>query len=95
MISELISKEVAEVFFNIDKSLALLSENETQKGVSSQQFAMMATNKLADLLSNTLNNMEAQLELSPGQGQGEMQLPDIIMSQESLNEQMEQKLDKT
>ena len=92
MISELISKEVAEVFFNIDKSLALLSENETQKGVSSQQFAMMATNKLADLLSNTLSNMEAQLELSPGQGQGEMQLPDIIMSQESLNEQMKQKL---
>ena len=92
MISELISKEVAEVFFNIDKSLALLSENELQKGVSSQQFAMMATNKLADLLSNTLSNMEAQLELSPGQGQGEMQLPDIIMSQESLNEQMEQKL---
>ena len=92
MISELISKEVAEVFFNIDKSLALLSEYELQKGVSSQQFAMMATNKLADLLSNTLSNMEAQLELSPGQGQGEMQLPDIIMSQESLNEQMEQKL---
>tara|TARA_B110001452_G_scaffold62549_1_gene49241 strand:+ start:579 stop:3953 length:3375 start_codon:yes stop_codon:yes gene_type:complete len=92
MISELISKEVAEVFFNIDKSLALLSENELQKGVSSQQFAMMAINKLADLLSNTLSNMEAQLELSPGQGQGEMQLPDIITSQESLNEQMEQKL---
>ena len=92
MISELISKEVAEVFFNIDKSLALFSENELQKGVSSQQFAMMATNKLADLLSNTLSNMEEQLELSPGQGQGEMQLPDIIMSQESLNEQLEQKL---
>ena len=92
MISESINKEVTEVFFNIDKSLALLSENELQKGISSQQFAMMATNKLADLLSNTLSNMEAQLELSPGQGQGEMQLPDIIMSQESLNEQMEQKL---
>lgn len=92
MISEVISNEVSEVFFNIDKSLALFSENETKKGVVSQQFAMMATNKLADLLSNTLSNMEDQLELSPGQGQGEMQLPDIIMSQESLNEQMEQKL---
>ena len=92
MISESINKEVTEVFFNIDKSLALLSENELQKGISSQQFAMMATNKLADLLSNKLSNMEAQLELLPGQGQGEMQLPDIIMSQESLNEHMEQKL---
>ena len=92
MMSELISEEVEEVFFNIDKSLVLFSENELQKGISSQQFVMTATNKLADLLSNTLGNMEDQLELSPGQGQGEMQLPDIIMSQESLNEQMQQKL---
>ena len=92
MMSERISEEVEEVFFNIDKSLALFSENELQKGISSQQFAMTATNKLADLLSNTLGNMEDQLELSPGQGQGEMQLPDIIMSQESLNEQMQDKL---
>ena len=92
MMSELISEEVEEVFFNIDNSLVLFSENELQKGISSQQFAMTATNKLADLLSNTLGNMEDQLELSPGQGQGEMQLPDIIMSQESLSEQMQQKL---
>jgi hypothetical protein len=92
MMSELISEEVEEVFFNIEKSLVLFSQNELQKGISSQQFAMTATNKLADLLSNTLGNMEDQLELSPGQGQGEMQLPDIIMSQESLNEQMQQKL---
>ena len=92
MMSELISEEVGEVFFNIDNSLVLFSENELQKGISSQQFAMTATNKLADLLSNTLGNMEDQLELSPGQGQGEMQLPDIIMSQESLSEQMQQKL---
>ena len=94
MISEPINKEVTEVFFNIDKSLALLSENELQKGVSSQQFVMMATNKLADLLSEALSNMEAQLELSPGQGQEEMQLPDIIKSQEALSEEMEKKLGK-
>ena len=92
MISEPINKEVTEVFFNIDKSLALLSENELQKGVSAQQFVMMSTNKLADLLSNALSNMEAQLELSPGQGEGEMQLPDIIMSQEALSEKMEKQL---
>ena len=92
MISEPINKEVTEVFFNIDKSLALLSENELQKGVSAQQFVMMSTNKLADLLSDALSNMEAQLELSPGQGEGEMQLPDIIMSQEALSEKMEKQL---
>ena len=92
MISGSINNEVTEVFFSIDKSLALLSENQTRKGVSSLQFAMTAINKLADLLSNTLSNMEDQLDISSGQGQGEMQLPDIIMSQESLNAKMEQKL---
>ena len=92
MISEPINKEVTEVFFNIDKSLALLSENELQKGVSAQQFVMMSTNKLADLLSDALSNMETQLELSPGQGEGEMQLPDIIMSQEALSEKMQKQL---
>ena len=92
MISEPINKEVTEVFFNIDKSLALLSENELQKGLSAQQFVMMATNKLADLLSDALSNMEAQLQPSPGQGEGEMQLPDIIMSQEALSEKIKKQL---
>jgi len=92
MISEPINKEVTEVFFNIDKSLALLSENELQKGLGAQQFVMMATNKLADLLSDALSNMEAQLQPSPGQGEGEMQLPDIIMSQEALSEKIKKQL---
>ena len=92
MISEPITKEVTEVFFNIDKSLALLSENELQKGLGAQQFVMMATNKLADLLSDALSNMEAQLQPSPGQGEGEMQLPDIIMSQEALSEKIKKQL---
>ena len=92
MISETINSEITEVFFNIDKSLALLAENELRKGTSSQQFVMMATNKLADMLSSTLDNMESQLQLAPGTGESEIQLPDIIMSQEALSQQMQQKL---
>lgn len=94
MISESINKEITEVFFNIDKSLELLSENSFREAIGAQQFAITATNKLADMLSNTLDNMEMQMQMSPGQGEGDMQLPDIIMSQEALSKQMEKQLGK-
>ena len=94
MISESINKEITEVFFNIDKSIDLLSESSFSEAVSAQQFAITSTNKLADMLSNTLDNMEMQMQMTPGQGEGEMQLPDIIMSQEALKKQMEKQLDK-
>ena len=92
MISEPINKEISEVFFNIDKSLELLSENSLREAVGRQQFIITATNKLADMLSDALDNMEMQMQPSPGQGEGEMQLPDIIMSQEALSKQMEKEL---
>jgi len=94
MISESINKEITEVFFNIDKSLELLSENSFREAIGAQQFAITATNKLADMLSNTLDNMEMQMQMSPGEGEGEMQLPDIIMSQEALSKKMEKELGK-
>ena len=94
MISESINKEISEVFFNIDKSLELLSENSVLEAVGRQQFVVTATNKLADMLSDTLDNMEMQMQPSPGQGEGEMQLPDIIMSQEALSKQLEKELGK-
>jgi hypothetical protein len=94
MISESINTEITEVFFNIDKSIDLLSENSFQEAISAQQFTVTATNKLADMLSNTLDNMEMQMQMAPGQGEGEMQLPDIIMSQEALNKEMEKQLNK-
>jgi len=94
MISESINKEITEVFFNIDKSLELLSENSFREAIGTQQFTVTATNKLADMLSNTLDNMEMQMQMAPGQGKGEMQLPDIIMSQEALSKQMEKQLGK-
>tara|TARA_B110000967_G_scaffold188942_1_gene212234 strand:+ start:485 stop:3817 length:3333 start_codon:yes stop_codon:yes gene_type:complete len=93
-ISEAVNSEITDVFFNIDKSLELLSENDIRKGVSAQQFVVSSTNKLADLLSNTLNSMQMEMQLSPGEGEGEMQLPDIIMSQEALNKEMEKQLNE-
>ena len=94
-ISEQVNKQITEVFFNIDKSLAQLSENRIYQGVAAQQYTITATNELASFLSDILDNMNAQMNPSMGQGGGDMQLPDIIMSQEQLNEQMKDGMKKS
>ena len=106
MISETVNSKITDVFFNIDKSLEQLSENQLYQGISTQQYTITATNDLANFLSDVLDNMEAQM--NPGQGQGEgkgegmgkgqgkggMQLPDIIKSQEELTKEMEEGMKK-
>lgn len=94
-ISEQVNKQITEVFFNIDKSLGQLSENRIYQGVAAQQYTITATNELASFLSDILDNMNAQMNPSMGQGGGDMQLPDIIMSQEQLNEQMKDGMKKS
>ena len=105
MLSEQVNSKITDVFFNIDKSLSQLSENQVYKGVAAQQYTMTATNDLASFLSDVLDNMEAQMNSGQGQGsgkgqgmgqggQGGMQLPDIIMSQEDLKKQMEDAMKK-
>ncbi len=90
-ISEIINKEITEIYFNIDKSLSQFSENQIYKGISSQQYTITATNTLADLLSNTLNNMQMQMMgTGKGGGNSEEGLPDIIKSQEELNKEAEE-----
>lgn len=86
-IAEKVNKEISNVYYNIDKSLELFSENQAFQAAGAQQYAVTATNNLADMLSNVLNSMEMQMEMSPGKGEGDMQLPDIIMSQEELQNQ--------
>ncbi|GAA4268769.1 DUF4175 family protein [Hyunsoonleella aestuarii] len=93
-LSEKVNKEITEVYFNIEKALVLLAENQLYQGVSNQQFAITAANNLADILSNILDSMQESLSMSPGKGQGDMQLPDIIMSQEELNKMMEEGMKK-
>ena len=92
-ISEQVNKEITEVFFNIDKSLNLLSENLLYQGVSAQQYTITATNNLASMLSDSLDNMQMSMS-GQGQGEGEEGLPDIIMSQEELNKQMKEGMKK-
>ncbi|WP_299548922.1 DUF4175 family protein [Seonamhaeicola sp.] len=94
-LSETVNKEITEVYFNIDKAISLLAENQLYQGVSNQQFAITAANNLADFLSNILDSMQESMSMSAGKGQGDMQLPDIIMSQEELNKMMEEGLKKS
>lgn len=110
MLSEQVNSKITDVFFNIDKSLGQLSENQLYQGVSTQQYTITATNDLASFLSDILDNMEAQMNSGAGQGEGKgsgkgsgkgkgsgeggMQLPDIIKSQEELNKEMEEGLKK-
>lgn len=94
-IAEPVTKEVANVQYNIDKSLESMTDSQLQRGLSQQQYAISSANKLADLLSDSLNSMQMQMSGSsggkpkPGQGPG-MQLPDIIKKQGELSDKMNQ-----
>jgi hypothetical protein len=106
-ISEEITKEVGNVHYYVDKALADLAENIVPRGISNQQYAVSSANKLADFLSDVLNNMQMQLQgmgegkgkgkgQGKGQGQGEgMQLPDIIKKQEGLAKKMQDGMEKS
>jgi hypothetical protein len=98
-IGENITKEIGNAQYNMDKSLETLADAQIQKGVSHQQYAVSSSNKLADFLSEILNNMQMSMsgegpgKPKPGQGQG-MQLPDIIKKQEGLAEKMKDGIKK-
>ncbi|MBO0330899.1 hypothetical protein J0X13_10085 [Muricauda sp. CAU 1631] len=88
-LSEFVNEQITEVYYNIDKSLESIAENQIYQGASYQQYVINATNALADFLANILDNM--QQNMSPGQGNGEgqdFQLPDIIKGQQSIQEKM-------
>ena len=88
-LSEFVNEQITEVYYNIDKSLESIADNQIYQGASYQQYVINATNALADFLANVLDNM--QQNMSPGQGSGEgqdFQLPDIIKGQQGIQEKM-------
>ncbi len=87
-LSEFVNEQITEVYYNIDKSLESIAENQIYQGVSYQKYVLSASNSLADFLAGMLDNM--QQSMMPGQGQGQgFQLPDIIKGQGELKEKME------
>jgi ribosomal protein L11 len=88
-LSEFVNEQITEVYYNIDKSLESIADNQIYQGASYQQYVINATNALADFLANVLDNM--QQNMSPGQGSGQgqdFQLPDIIKGQQGIQEKM-------
>lgn len=94
-VAEEVTKEIGNVQYNMDKAIESLSDVQIPKGVSHQQYAVSSANKLADFLSDLLNNMQMAMSKpgegkpKPGDGQG-MQLPDIIQKQKGLADKMKQ-----
>ena len=95
-ISELINTEVGSVHYNINKAVEVLVESNVSKGVFHQQYAVSSANKLADMLSETLNNMQMDMQgmgkgkPKKGKGKGSgMQLPDIIKKQDGISKKLE------
>jgi hypothetical protein len=103
-IAENVTKEIGNVHYNIDKALSSFVDSQIPKGLSHQQYSISASNKLADFLSDALNNMQSEMKISgsgkggkpkPGKGQGSgMQLPDIIKKQQGLGEKMKDGMKK-
>lgn len=88
-ISETINKNITEIYYNLDKSLGLLSENQWNQSNSYQQYTLSGSNELASILAKILDNLQESLK--PGNGKGgssNFQLPDIIQSQGKLQQQL-------
>ncbi|MDX1364480.1 MAG: DUF4175 family protein [Arenibacter latericius] len=89
-ISEIVNKQITEVYYNIDNALESLAESQFQKGASDQKYVLTATNELAALLASILENMQQQMQSGSGGGGGsDDQLPDIILGQQELQKKME------
>lgn len=91
-LSEFVNEQITEVYYNIDKSLESIAENQIYQGASYQQYVINATNSLADFLANILDNMQQNMKPGQGSGQGsDFQLPDIIQGQQSIQDKMQGK----
>ena len=91
-LSEFVNEQITEVYYNVDKSLESIAENQIYQGASYQQYVLNASNSLADFLAKLLDNMQQSMQSGQGSGQGssDFQLPDIIQGQGELQKQMGQ-----
>jgi len=88
-LSEFVNEQITEVYYNIDKSLENIAENQVFRGASYQQYVINATNALAGFLADVLDNMQQSMKLGQGNGNDKgFQLPDIIKGQQSIQNKM-------
>lgn len=93
-----IQKEVSDIHFNLDESLANFSENIFEQGISNQHFVITSSNNLANQLSDLLESlMNASANMGKGKGKGnqpDFALPDIIKKQGELTDQLKEGQEK-
>lgn len=88
-LAEFVNEQITEVYYNMDKSLVSISENQIYQGISYQKYVLNAANSLADFLAKLLDSMQDSMMSGSGSGQGsEFQLPDIIQGQGELNKKI-------
>ncbi len=88
-LSEFVNEQITEVYYNMDKSLESIADNQIYQGISYQKYVLNASNSLADFLAKLLDNMQESMMSGSGSGQGnDFQLPDIIKGQGELKEKM-------
>ena len=87
---------MGEIHYNLDQSVVHLTENNLSKGISHQQYVINYANVLADLLSESLTNMQKQMsQLGSGKANpssGEPQLSDIIVKQQEIEQKFKEHL---
>ena len=89
-LSEFVNEQITEVYYNTDKALESIAENQIYQGVSYQKYVLNASNSLSDFLANILDNMQQSMQSGEGEGEGQgFQLPDIIKAQGELKDKME------
>ncbi len=88
-LSEFVNEQIAEVYYNNDKALEAIAENQIYQGVGYQKYVLTASNSLSDFLANILENMQQSMQAGEGEGeQGGFQLPTIIKSQQELKDRL-------
>ena len=88
-LSEFVNEQIIEVYYNVDKALQSVADNQIYQAASYQQYVLNASNSLGDFLADILDNMQQSMMSGQGQGQGQgFQLPDIIKKQGELQDKM-------
>ena len=90
-ISEFVNEQIEEVYYNIDRALERIAENQIYQGGANQQYALSAGNRLSGFLADILDNMQEEMDPNKqGNGENEFQLEDIIQSQSELQKRLGQ-----
>jgi len=98
MIENFVNREIRDINTNTEMAMQAMQNRAIAMATSKQQYVMTAVNNLALLLSESLKNMEQNMEMmasgkscsNPKPGKGKSSMKSMRQMQEKLNQQMEQ-----